>query len=87
MEHETTELFGLCGSQILHPQPCREVTNKVNMDTLNYNELQEVLHSMDVNTFNITLEEMEVTPDDMFEILVQAVSAFYVSSTLNKMAI
>ena len=50
VEHETTELFGLCGSQVLHPQPCKEVINKVNMDTLKYNELQGILH----------MQEMEV---------------------------
>ena len=45
------------------------------------------LNSMDITTFDkYTLQEVEVTPEDAFAVLVQATSPFLVSSALDKMA-
>ena len=87
---ENNEVFGLCGnSGVSIHQPLKEAlhdSTKVEMESLTYNELQDVLHAIDITSFDHdTLQEVEVTPHEALSMLIQAISVFYVSNTLHKM--
>lgn len=95
--NEDTETFGLATKSTdpkstppVH-QPLQTVlsTSQVEMGNLKYHELQEVLHSMDVYSSVLQTSQegfIDVSPEDAFTILMQAISAYYVSNTLSKMA-
>ena len=85
--NEHTEEFGLC------PKPMMSLTStvtvsshnsKVEMATLTYKEIWEMLNYIDISSFEI--ESLDVTSDEAFTILTHAISAYYVSSTLSKLS-
>ena len=61
--------------------------SKVEMATLTYKEMWEMLNYIDISSFEIeSLEAADVTSDEAFTILTHAISAYYVSSTLSKLS-
>ena len=81
--NDDSESFGICTKSTLsEPLTVRSHDLKVEMNALQYQELQEMLSS---NAFEVeSLQAADVIPDEAFTMLKQAISAYYVSSTLNK---
>ena len=85
-----TEEFGLCPKPMMSQTSTVTVSShnsKVEMATLTYKEIWEILNYMDIGSFEIeSLEAADVTSDEAFTILTHAISAYYVSSTLSKLS-
>ena len=84
--NDDSESFGICTKSTLsEPLTVRSHDLKVEMNALQYQELQEMLSSIDINAFEVeSLQAADVIPDEAFTMLKQAISAYYVSSTLSK---
>ena len=85
---DNCEAFGVCTKTLVSPPlPSQLPCTKVEMATLSYQELQPILHSISTSLFDVeTLQTIDVTPDDAFTIVAQAISAFYISLKLNNIS-
>lgn len=81
--NDDTESFGICTKSTgAQPPTMRSNDCKVEKDTLKYNEIQEMLTS---SAYEVEpLQTADVAPERALTMLKQAISAYYVTSTLNK---
>ena len=78
---DATESFGNL-YQVYRRTAMRSDDSKVEMDTLKYNEM---LTSIDISAYEVEpLQTADVAPEEAFTMLKQAISAYYVTSTLSK---